>query len=206
MKTNYNEIPLLPGNIYHIYNHANGFENLFVRTENYHYFLKKYAEHLGSVADTFAYCLMPNHFHLLVRIRPLEQLSESFKLSESSSSVSNQLSKRFSNFFSSYAQAFNKQQNRRGSLFVSNFKRKEVSDDWYFGRLAHYIHFNPVKDGFVSHPAEWPHSSFMSLLSEKPTRLLRKELMTFFGDRNAFLQAHNLEPDDQFLKIIGEWF
>ena len=204
---NNHEIPLLPGVCYHIYNHANGFENLFANEGNYQYFLKKYAQHVCPVADTFAYCLMPNHFHLLLRIKSLEQLSESLKLSESSiPSVSNQLSKRFSNFFSSYAQAFNKQQNRKGSLFVSNFKRKEVSDEWYFARLAHYIHYNPVKDGFVSHPAEWPHSSFMSLLSERPTRLLREEVLTFFGSRNDFLLAHNLEPEDQFLKIVSDWF
>ncbi len=202
---NHHEIPLQPDVCYHIFNHANGFENLFVNDGNYQYFLKKFATHISPIADTFAYCLMPNHFHLLVRIKPTAQLSESLKLSESSkASISNQLSKRFSNFFSAYAQSFNKQQNRKGSLFVSNFKRKEVSDDWYFARLVHYIHYNPVKDGFVSHPAAWPHSSFVSLLSEKPTRLLRTETIAFFGDRNSFLQIHGLEPDDQFLNIVNQ--
>jgi hypothetical protein len=45
----------------------------------------------------------------------------------------------------------------------------------------------------------------MSLLSEKPTRLSREETIALFGDRNAFLQAHNIEPDDRFLKIVSEW-
>jgi putative transposase len=61
--------PLLPYTVYHIYNHANGSENLFRCDENYHYFLRKYGEYMYPVVDTYAYCLMPNHFHLMVRVR-----------------------------------------------------------------------------------------------------------------------------------------
>jgi len=58
-----------PEGIYHIYNHANGSEDMFIDEENYYYFLKKYAEKLNGVVSTFAYCLMPNHFHLLIKVR-----------------------------------------------------------------------------------------------------------------------------------------
>ncbi len=78
-----NASALKPGTIYHIYNHANGFENLFVKEENYVYFLKKNAAHIPSVADTLAYCLMPNHIHLMVKIKQESQLPESEKLSGS---------------------------------------------------------------------------------------------------------------------------
>ena len=80
-----NASALEPGTTYHIYNHANGFENLFVKEENYLYFLKKYTAHIPSVADTLAYCLMPNHIHLMVKIKQESQLPESFILSGSSS-------------------------------------------------------------------------------------------------------------------------
>lgn len=66
--------PLLPDCVYHIYNHANGSENLFRNEENYHYFLSKYAEYIFPIADTYAYCLMPNHFHLMVRIRTEKEI------------------------------------------------------------------------------------------------------------------------------------
>jgi len=208
----HHEIPLLPGCRYHLYNHANGFENLFVNEGNYTFFLRKYAQYINPVADTFAYCLMPNHFHLCIQIKSEAdlypaQLSESFKLSESSSPavLSSKISRCFGNLFSSYTQAFNKQQNRRGSLFVSNFKRKEVDDDWYFARLIHYIHYNPVHHGFVEHPAEYAHSSFCSLLSDRPTHLQRAEVMDFFGGRDAFLEAHNLAPDDAVVKLVLDW-
>ncbi|MEX2592037.1 MAG: transposase, partial [Anditalea sp.] len=58
-----------PGQTYHIYNHANGTENIFREEENYRYFLRQYEKYLGPVVNTFAYCLMPNHFHMLVRVR-----------------------------------------------------------------------------------------------------------------------------------------
>jgi len=59
--------PLLPGSYYHIYNRANGFHNLFFKKENYRYFLEKYARYTNQYIDTFAYCLLPNHFHFLIR-------------------------------------------------------------------------------------------------------------------------------------------
>lgn len=58
-----------PNAIYHIYTHANGNENLFRSDKNYNYFLERYGYHIHPVADTFAYCLMPNHLHLMVQIR-----------------------------------------------------------------------------------------------------------------------------------------
>ena len=70
------------GNFYHIYNHANGSENLFRNDENYNFFLRKWSQHIEPIADSYAYCLMPNHFHFLVRIKDeedLEKLDQVFK-------------------------------------------------------------------------------------------------------------------------------
>ncbi len=55
--------------MYHVWTHANGNENLFRTDDNYNYFLEKYIYHIHPVVETFAYCLMPNHLHLMVRIR-----------------------------------------------------------------------------------------------------------------------------------------
>lgn len=65
---------LQPGSCYHIFNHANGFESIFRRQENFFYFLEKYRLYISPIAETFAYCLMPNHFHLVVRIRKREMI------------------------------------------------------------------------------------------------------------------------------------
>ena len=68
--------PLKPDTTYHIFNHANGFENVFREDENFRFFLEKYRVYIAPVAETYAYCLMPNHFHLVVRIRKREVIEE----------------------------------------------------------------------------------------------------------------------------------
>ena len=103
---------------YHIYNHANGDENLFREKKNYHFFLKKYHQHIDPIAETIAWCLMPNHFHLLVKIKSEEEMKNStFSKFETLEKLirlekledkNNFISKQFSNFFSSYTQSFNK--------------------------------------------------------------------------------------------------
>jgi putative transposase len=65
--------PLEYGQYYHIYNRGNNGENLFFEERNYPYFLKLYAHHILPVANTYAYCLLRNHFHALVRIRTEEE-------------------------------------------------------------------------------------------------------------------------------------
>jgi len=192
---------LQPDYYYHIYNHANGRENLFLSHSNYLFFLKKYGEHVSPIADTFAYCLMPNHFHIAIRIKSLDKLCESLKLSQSldSHNISLLLSKQFSNLFSSYTQAFNKQNERRGGLFASRFKKKQIDNDVYFKRLIHYIHFNPVHHLFVNDLRDWKYSSFESYFSDKASRISREETISWFANRQAFWAFHQQEIDGKMI-------
>lgn len=206
-----NELPLFPNKIYHIYNHANGKENLFENKGNYHFFLKRYAYFVEPIAKTFAYCLMPNHLHLLVEIKEeamLQEANRAFIVAKKPGRkvelipeelLPQFLSKIFGNLFSSYTQAFNRQQDRKGSLFMPNFKRKEVESEEYYTKLIHYIHANPVRHDFVKSMADWEYSSYQSLLSTKVTKLCRAEVMDWFGNRQAFIQFHQTEPFDERL-------
>ncbi len=72
-------IPLEPGKLYHIWTHANGDKNLFREDQNYKYLLEKYCYHIEPVADTYAYCLMPNHLHLMVRVKGEDEVVEFLK-------------------------------------------------------------------------------------------------------------------------------
>ena len=191
-------VPLEPGCFYHIYNHANGNENLFLEAENYFFFLRKYASFLEESIETLAYCLLPNHFHLLVRISTL-QLPESLELSGSSRSTAVTAFKRF---FSSYTQSFNKQQNRKGSLFIPNFKRKKIDSDDYLTKIIHYIHYNPVHHGFSKDLDQWPYSSYQSLISDKPTLLRRREVLDWFGGKKEFIEFHKWKPDDRWSHLL----
>lgn len=69
-------IPLEFDRYYHIYNRGNNRENLFRKPDNYHYFLQLYTKHIHPITDTFAYCLLPNHFHLLVRIKAVAEICQ----------------------------------------------------------------------------------------------------------------------------------
>lgn len=147
-----------PEIVYHVYTHANGNENLFRSEENYHYFLKQYANYIYPVAATYAYCLMPNHLHLMIGIRNEAELLDFVRKKknnpdlqgfENLGGLSTVISQQFSNLFNAYTKAYNKRYNRRGSLFIPNFKRRAVKEENYFTKLIAYIHNNPVKHGFV---------------------------------------------------------
>ena len=187
---------LEPERVYHIYTHANGNENLFREKENYRYFLKKYGEHIFPVAETLAYCLMPNHLHLMVRVRKEEELEVLFRQRDKTfqkfQTFGKLISKAFSNLLSAYTQAYNKKYNRRGSLFQPNFKRKLIQNDAYFTALIAYIHNNPIHHGFEKEPEEWLYSSWHGYLSDKPTRLAKEEGLAWFGGKEEFLQIHRL--------------
>ncbi|OFY85055.1 MAG: hypothetical protein A3F72_04740 [Bacteroidetes bacterium RIFCSPLOWO2_12_FULL_35_15] len=191
-------IPLEPENYYHIYDHSNGSDNLFRNEDNYLYFLKKYAEYLGPVFETFAYCLMPNHFHLLIKVKSEEMLKLYFKSTDSK--ISNQqeniyeaLIHQVGSFLNAYTKAYNKAFRRKGSLFVQSFNRKQITNNNYFTKLIHYIHFNPVHHNFVNDFLQWKYSSFHSIISDKETLLERQQVIEWFGSKEEYLDFHKMD-------------
>lgn len=209
-----------PGNTYHLFNHANGRENLFVEEKNYAFFLSGVAKYVLPVCHMYAYCLMPNHFHLLIQVKLEEELTDYFSLAGQStdgSPDSNELikpplqltneqllkkvSKSFSNLFNSYTQSFNKVYNRMGSLFMQNMKKEEVNDDSSFCKVVHYIHANPVHHQFVKKIGDWPHSSYNIFLSKLPTKLDRDYVLNVFGGIDWFIKYHE-QPIDAKIKFL----
>lgn len=197
------KIALEPDKYYHIFNHANGKEDLFVNDGNCHFFLKRYSNFIDPIADTFAYCLMPNHFHFAIRIKSEEEI-ERRQLLKSSKLLGNSkyISKQFSNLFSSYTQAFNKQQNRMGSLFIPSFKRKCIDSDSYFSKIIHYIHYNPVHHGFVKEIRDWKYSSLETFYSQKPSKIKRAEVIEWFGGEDGFWKFHQEEVDKNMINDL----
>lgn len=192
-----------PETFYHIYNHANGRENLFESDENYRYFLGQWKKYIEPIANTYAYCLMPNHVHFLIRTKNESELEGTFGKFETFQKLEYRFSKQFANLFSSYTQAFNKMVGRKGSLFVPNFKRNEISNDDYLTDVICYIHSNPVHHGFVRGMNQWQWSSFGSLISNKATHLKRLEVIESFGGIKSFLDAHKYPVSpDKGLRLI----
>jgi putative transposase len=211
-----NGIPLLPEHCYHIYNHANGRENIFSNHENYLFFLRRYSNFISPVAETYAYCLMPNHLHFLVRIKDEVSLLQAYLTIVQNSDTATKakdftptfqttfLSRQFASLFSSYSQAYNKQQGRKGSLFIPNFKRKLVESEVYFTKLVHYIHANPVHHGFIRNLEEWNYSSYQAFSSTKPTSIERSKVLDWFGGIEAFQKFHKDMPIDPRMSLEFE--
>ena len=199
---------LSPGSTYHIFNRANGSEKMFVEPENYRFFLQQYQLYVSPYVDTFCYCLMPNHFHLLIRVREEKEIltflgagaeEKTFpkfrtleKLRAGAVTTEQLVSKAFSHFFSSYTQAFNKVYHRKGSLFIKNFKRIQVNDDLYLKKLVHYIHHNPVEANLCKQPQEWPYSSYSLILESKNTLINTHEVIEWFDNLENFKAFHQL--------------
>lgn len=188
-------IPLETEKYYHVYNHANGNELLFLEDRNYLFFLAKMREYILPVADVCAYCLMPNHFHLLLKIKDEKTLFQFFQSFKTLEKISPEhlpllISKQFANFFSSYTQAYNKEYKRMGSLFCKNFKRKKISSESYFIKLVNYIHFNPVVSGLINSPQEWKYSSFSAIVAGKVTLVNKAEVLEWFDGIDNFLYNH----------------
>jgi putative transposase len=181
-----------PGQIYHVFNHANGWENLFIEPKNYHFFMEKMDKFLSPTIDIFAHCLMPNHFHMAAGIpemRELEKRDERF-IGLSAEEAGKRISKQFSNLFSSYTQSSNKLYQRIGSLFVPNMKIKQVTGEASLCKVIHYIHANPVHHGFTSNIAEWPYSSYNSLVVKTNKSKERDFVMKAFGGFKLFMDYH----------------
>lgn len=180
-------VPLAYGVYYHIYNRGNNREDIFFEERNYRHFLNLYAKYIEPVADTYAYCLLPNHFHFLVRIKDEETLTviETLRVLVPS--------QQFSNLFNAYAKAINKAYGHTGSLFENPFGRIRIDSDAYFKQLVAYIHRNPQKHHWVDDFRNWPYSSYHGILSSQPSRLRRADVLDWFQGAEHFKAMHQVE-------------
>lgn len=189
--------------IYHVYNRTNNREKLFLSNENYNFFMRNYEERMSHLIDTYCWCLLPNHFHLLIRVKAtniiaayletkdFKDLSQTEKkFTDKLATTSELIEHGFKRFFQSYSLAFNKMYNRQGNLFYKPFKRIEVSRDTQLTQAIIYIHSNPVKHKLVNDFTQYLWSSWKTILSDAPTRLLRKEIIEWFDSREAFIKTH----------------
>ena len=121
---------------------------------------------------------MDNHYHLVIR------LNEDGKI----------VTQAFSNFFNSYAKAFNKENGRTGSLFEKHFKRIKLNDEEYLKQLILYVHLNP-KHHLDLKFEEYKYSSYLAFISNKETKIDRKEVLKLFGGIENFIFSHSQRSD-----------
>jgi len=176
--------PLTADGYYHIYNRAIGNEKLFLDDPDYLAFLSRIIKYLLPNMDFYAYCLMPNHFHFFIRLHDKEI----------------DFSKCFADCFNSYTKWFNKRHDRKGGLFITPFKRKEITSNSYYTQIVYYIHRNPVHHRLSKELKYWRYSSYQAIISENETLLKRQEILEWFYGRERFIAYHQLVQDEYVLE------
>lgn len=195
-----NTEPMLPDNYYHVYNRGINGSPIFMEDKNFNYFLKKYNNHISCIADTYCYCLLKNHFHFLIKTKSEKELLIMGKSGNKSASwlIGNQ----FATLFKSYSLIINKTYERTGALFENVFKRKCINSDEYLTRLIYYIHANPQNHGICDDFRNYPNSSYASMISDKPTNLMRKNVLDWFGGKEEYIKFHNSDSENNMIQQL----
>ncbi|KAB7728733.1 hypothetical protein F5984_18055 [Rudanella paleaurantiibacter] len=179
--------PFEPDAFYHVYARSNNGETLFLTDENRTFFLLKLERYIGQIATVYAYCLMDNHVHFMIKLKAKEELTS--KLADKGLGVNEAVSQLFRKFFISYSASFNRFYDRKGNLFQRPFRRIHVDTDSYFTALIAYIHCNPTKHLNKNYQT-WTWSSYKAMLSNKPTKVARAEVLQWFGGPVDFEKFH----------------
>jgi len=173
---------LEPNTFYHYYNRGNNRENIFREEANFFYFLELAKKYLVPVADVYSYCLLPNHFHLALRIKEKGELPADYLDGR------RKLSQPFSNMFNAYTKAYNKMYRRQGSLFQEHPKREKIENYGYLRNLILYINTNSAHHAMADYET-YPYSSHQALIGNGKTMLKRNEVIALFGDVQNFREC-----------------
>jgi putative transposase len=184
--------------VFHIYNQGNNRGKIFYCEENYDYFLKKIEHFILPYVDILAWCLMPNHFHLMVLVRHTELEIEKNILSMQKVAIMKAKKRTLNDsigiMLRSYTRGVNKQEKRSGSLFRNETKAVSVnnikslmptlsitentrlltsllSEKQYPQICFNYIHLNPVKAKLVTDPTHWKYSSAKDYTGKRKSHL-----------------------------------
>lgn len=183
-----------PGQCYHIYNRGNAREKIFRDSDDYRLFLLRLRQNIkpnGNEGRFFrplplgafsliAYCLMPNHFHLLIRQN--QDISTSVLMGK---------------VCTSYSKCFNKKYDRVGHIFQDQFKQRVIEDNEYLMWLSAYIHLNPAESEIVQNAFEYPWSSAEAFCASKNNELVEADIIKeqLRGSYRSFLAEARLAQE-----------
>lgn len=152
------------GCYYHVYNRGSNRQLIFRERENYLFLLKRFGKHALEMSITVvAYCLMPNHYHFLLRQDGDVSISDLMQA-----------------IFNSYSKAFNKMYKRSGTLFEGPFKSIHVDKENYLIHLCRYIHRNPLEAGLVNNLEVWPFSNYLEWVGGRDGKLVDRDFLNAY--------------------------
>lgn len=197
--------PLIENEVFHIYTRGIDKKPIFLSDKHFRSFLWKYQRKVNPYVDTYAFCLLNNHFHLLIRIKTYEEIDKLTllkSLPKPKGNVGLFISRVLGDLLNSHAQMFNRATDRTGGLFESPFRRKPVDSFRYLTHLIKYIHLNPVTHEIYGSYEFYPYSSYQEYLKFKPRIINKKEGLSFFGNLELFEKFHETDTASEN-KIIN---
>lgn len=190
------------GFFYHIFNRGAGKADLFYSSRDFRLFLQKYFYYLYPCIQTYAWCLMKNHFHAVIRVRTIEeQISvhhriktdfspDNFHGSKSPEIKSYVASKQISHLINSYTKNLNRRIGRSGTLIEGPLKRKKLIDEDHLVHLICYTHRNPIHHGVSNSYSEYPYFSYRDFFRNQNSFLEKRSVLNLFGGKGNFIEAH----------------
>jgi putative transposase len=176
------------GGYYHLYNRGAQHRQIFACEDNYRFLLQRIKQQLAPWQATMvAYCLMPTHYHFVMRQggeRPLSGFIQSV--------------------FNSYTKAFNKQQGQSGTLFEGPFCSIAVTNEDYLTHLCRYLHRNPLDAGLVAQPENWSYSNYLEWVGLRNGSLVdRAFIRERFGTPDAYRRfVMEYDPPPKLKQVV----
>ncbi len=180
------------GMYYHIYNRGAHQTAIFREAANYLYVIEKIQKYRkASDIAVVAYCLLPTHYHLMLRQDGEKPASDVPQFT-----------------FNSYSKAYNLMYSHSGTLFEGRFRAKVIQSKSHLLHLCRYIHANPVKHGLVADSADWPYSNYLDWIGERRGTLVDHDFIQNqfggAGEYRRFVQEYlqsRLLPDEVWKSI-----
>jgi putative transposase len=178
------------GQYYHIYNRGVNHQKIFGGRENYLFLLVKFKKYIPNYDLTMiAYCLMPNHYHFLIRANKDDQLSPFLQI-----------------LFNCYTQAYNRQQNRTGTLFEGGAQYRLVDSTEYVLQLSRYIHLNPVSAGLVRLPEDWEFSNYREWIGIRNGTLVDLNFVRdFYPDLKSYAAFVRSDQPEEMRNNVSDY-
>ena len=180
----YRKVMFAAGGFYHVYNRGFLKKTIFKEVRDFRKFTHRLSVLITKLPFRLhAYCLMPNHFHLL-----LEQLKDNVPVSEL---MNKQLG--------SYGKYFNTKYQIKGAVFEGRFQAKEIQTDPSLLQVSKYIHRNPIEAGLVTRLIDYPWSSYPSFLGDVAEPMVRTAfLLEYFSSRQGKVRDFRAFVEESF--------
>lgn len=201
--------PFIPDKHYHVVFKSIDGILLFKEEADYAVFLERFYQFTNIVFDTWAYCLLNNHAHFIIKVKPLDIVIKNIRetaadkqtaamkrllTSNNNPSIFDEVMERQVNsFMVSFANYTKNKHQHHGGLFQKPFKRMAIDTDTYLQQAIIYVHANAVKHQLCKDYAKYRYSSYTCFTESSGNYYVTGELLSFFGGMAKFIELHEAQ-------------